>query len=227
MASSNLKAKSLDRTALYYGKFEYRVVVNSPNMFYSYSCKTIDEYKNRIIEICEDYDNNMYRWRKKPIVEDWEYELIENIINLEQTYKIKKDYTLRRENTTCCIYTSNLKLVNEVLGFAPNATINRVNLMPTGVMLFKRTPPAKYRVYMSNNKMPADFKEELLSYIARTPDVTPSNAFYDYLQRTTKFHYQSYLWDKYYVDYNDDKNLMMMTLMFPGMIGKKFKLEQK
>ena len=233
MASSKLKAKTVERTALYYGKYEYRAVVNSPNMFYTWSCKTIDQFKSRIQEITLEYEQNSDKpnwltWRRpKPIIEDWEYELIENVLNLEQKYKIKQDFTLRREGNNCCIYTSNKKLLTEVLSFAPDAKVDQVVLMPTGVLVFKREPPAKYRAYMSNRKMPLDFKEDFIEYMNRTPDIRPSNAFYTYLHRSSNGHYPPWLWDKYYIDYDDEKNLMMMTLMFPGMIGKKFKLEKK
>lgn len=232
MASSKLKAKTLDRTTLYYGKFEYRVVLKSPHMFYSWNCKTIDDFRNRIAEICEDYDANTdnpnwMTWRRpRPQVELWEYELLENIFNLSKKYKLKQDFTLRRENTTCCIYTSNNKLLKEVMKFAPDAKVDQVVLMPTGTMTFKKEPPAKYRAYTSNRKMSMNFKEEFNDYLARTPDVSPSNAFYTYLQRPTVTHVP-WLWDKYYIDYNDEKNLMMIMLMFPGMIGKKYKLEKK
>lgn len=228
MASSKLKAKSVDRTTLYFNKFEYRVVLKSPNMFYSWNCKTIDDYRNRISEACADYDNKLppRGWRPKPNVEDWEYDLIENILNLAQKYTVKKDLAFRREHTTCTVYTSNTGIIREILAFAPDAKITQVSLMPTGVLTFKKDPPAKYRAYMTNAEMPNEFKEEMLSYLERTPDITPSDAFYAFLNRKSKF-YRTRLWDTYYIDYNDDKNLMMMTLMFPGALGKRYKLEKK
>lgn len=228
MASSKLKAKSVDRPTLYYGKHEYRVVVKSPHMFYVYGCKTIGDYIARITEVCEQYDSSkLYRWRPRPDVQPWEYDLINNILVLLSNYEAKKDYTSRKEGKSFTIYTSNTSIVKKVLSFYPEAEVTQVSLMPTGTMTFKREPPAKYRAYMSNNKMPAEFKEEMIAYLTRTPDIKPSGSFFEYLHRTSKFHYQSYLWDKYYIDYNDDKNLMMMTLMFPGMIGKNYKLEKK
>lgn len=228
MASSKLKAKSIARTSLYYGKYEYRLELHSPHIYYTNYCKDITDFSVKIAEIANEANSNHWpSWRKKPNVQPWEYELIKNVLNLSKKYKLKHDYTLRRENETCCVYTNNVKIVKEVMSFAPDAKLAQVDLMPTGVMEFKRTPPAKYRAYMTNNKMPADFKDEFLAYLERTPDIVPSNSFYTYLHRSTKFAYQTWLWDKYFVDYNDEKNLMMMTLMFPEAIGKKYKLVQK
>ena len=227
MASSKLKAKSIDRTSLYYGKFEYRLVVKSPNMFYSWSCKNIDEYKARILEICEDYETkNIRYWRPKPNPSDEEYELIENLLNLQTKYRLKQDFTFRRENETCNVYTSNVKIIKEVLSFYPNAEIARVDLAPAGTKYFKKDPPAKFRAYMTNNKVPAEFKQDMIAYLNRTSDVQASNAFYTYLNRSNH-HYQTWLWDTYFVDYNDERNLTMMHLMFPGAIGRTYKLEKK
>ena len=234
MASSILNTKLVERTALYYGKYEYRAVIKSPHMFYSWSCKTIDQYKKRIDEICKEYDAHSdnpswLNWRRpRPDVEDWEYELIENLFNLHKNYVFKKDFTVRKENNSYTIYTSNLKLLQEVYKFCPFADFSKVDLMPAGVMVFKKEPPAKYRAYMTNNKVPSDFKQEFMNYLARTPDIKPSSAFYTYLHRPVKYaHYHNYLWDKYYIDYDDDKNMLMLMLMFPDAIGKRYKLEKK
>ncbi len=228
MVSSNLTVKSVDRTNLYYGKFEYRIETKSPHMFYSWSCKNIDQYKARIREIREDYDKTRFAYhRPKPNPQEWEYELIENLLNLQVKYTVKKDFTYRREGEICNIYTSNMQIINDIISFYPKAAIFKVDVAPQGIKYFKRTPPAKYRAYMTNNRMSGEFRQEFLEYLERTPDIRPSDAFYTYLKRSNNYHYHSYLWDTYFIDYDDDKNLMMMMLMFPGAIGKKYKLEQK
>ena len=117
---------------------------------------------------------------------------------------------------------SDLALAKEFADTLSVGLLTQVNPMPTGVMLFKREPPAKYRAYATNNKMSSDFKESFVAYLERTPDVKPSSLFKNSFTRR-----YNYLWDKYYVDYDDEKNLMMMMLMFPGLIGKKYKLEKK
>jgi hypothetical protein len=221
---SKLETKTIDRPSLYYNKYEYRASIKSPNMYYSNICRTIDEYRSLIIDINTGV-KKYYGWRPKPTVQDWEYELIDKLLTLISKYK--KTLTVRRENETCNIYTSDIGVIKEILDFWPNTKITQVSLMPTGVMLFKKDPPAKYRAYMSNKPMSPDFKEEFLAFVDRTPDIVPSSSFYTWLKRPSKFHYQHHLWDKYYIDYNDDTNLMMMTLMFPGMISKKYKLEKK
>lgn len=149
MASFNLKAKVVDRTALFYNKFEYRAVIKSPHMFYSWNCKNIDDYRAKIKEIVDEYEANdgndkWFSWRRpKPEVSIEEYELIDSLLRLEQKYT-KKVLTFRRENQSCTVYTSNVNIVKEILAFAPDAQLSQVSLMPTGVLTFKKDPPAKY-----------------------------------------------------------------------------------
>jgi len=224
MASLKLETKTIDRPKLYYNKYEYRASIKSPNMYFSNACKNIDEYRELINDILSG-TKNYYGWRPKPNVQDWEYELIDRVLTLIS--KNKKVLTARRENETCNIYTNDADVIKEILSFYPKAILTQVSLMPTGVMTFKKDPPAAYRAYLSNKLMPYEFKQEFLEYMSRTPDIVPSSSFYTWLNRPSKFQYNCYVWDKHYIDYNDDTNLMMMTLMFPGMIGKNYKLEKK
>lgn len=233
MASSKLVIKSVDRTDLFFNKFQYRVNINDvPNSYWVHQCSTILEYIERIDDLYAEWDQSKQRypngWFRKPLSSaEIDLDRIENIITLIQKYNDKSIVKYRNENSTLGIYTSNLDIAKEFANTLKIGTLTQVNVMPTGIMLFKREIPAKYRAYMSNSRMPSDFKQELLDYLKRTPDINPSNAFYTWLHRGSYHNYNPMLWNKYYVDYNDEKNLMMMMLMFPGMIGKKYKLEKK
>ena len=145
---------------------------------------------------------------------------IEQLIQLMQQYNDKSQVMYRKEHKTVIVYTSELTIIKKFAKLTPR-NVTYISLSPE-VMFFKRTPPAKYRAYVTNNQMPAAFKEDFMAYLKRTSDVKISSAFHSYFtSRWTR------LWDRYYIDYDDEKNLMMMMLMFPGLIGKKYKLEKK
>jgi hypothetical protein len=167
------------------------------------------------------YPNSWYRTPAKST--DLDLDRIENLIDLMHTYTDKSVVSYRKEYESLSVYTTDLKIAKVFADKLSVGIITEVDPMPTGVMLFKRQPLKKYRAYATNNKMPNEFKQEFLAYLEKTPDVKPSAAFAGYFSRAR----QAYLWDKYFVDYDDEKNLMMMMLMFPGMIGKKYKLEKK
>jgi len=232
MASSNLVIKTVDRTNLFFNKFGYRVNVSGiPSSFFIQKCVTIDDYVQRIEDNYRIWEEQSKRyshhWYRQPLSPDEiDLEKIGNLLTLIHRYKDKSLVTYRHEHENISVYTSDLsiaKLFAEKLGVS---VITQVALAPDGVKLFKREPPAKYRAYTTNNKMSGEFKQEFLEYLSRTPDINPSDAFYTYLRRNTQ-NYHCWLWDTYFIDYNDEKNLMMIMLMFPGMIGKKYKLEKK
>jgi hypothetical protein len=229
MASSKLLIKKLDRTSLFFNKFAYRVIIHSvPSVSWVHKCANIQDYidviddKYRVWEETNQrYPSSWYRIPTKS--EDLDLIRIENLIDLMQTYNDKLVVSYRKEYESLSVYTTDLKIAKVFADKLSIGIITEVDPMPTGVMLFKRQPLKKYRAYVTNNKMPNEFKQEFLAYLEKTPDVKPSAAFAGYFSRAR----QTYLWDKYFVDYDDEKNLMMMMLMFPGMIGKKFKLEKK
>jgi hypothetical protein len=229
MASSKLLIKKLDRTSLFFNKFAYRVIIHSvPSVSWVHKCANIQDYidviddKYRVWEETNQrYPSSWYRIPTKS--EDLDLLRIENLIDLMQTYNDKSVVSYRKEYESLSVYTTDLKIAKVFADKLSIGIITEVDPMPTGVMLFKRQPLKKYRAYVTNNKMPNEFKQEFLAYLEKTPDVKPSAAFAGYFSRAR----QTYLWDKYFVDYDDEKNLMMMMLMFPGMIGKKFKLEKK
>ena len=228
MALSKLVIKKLDRTSLFFNKFAYRVIVHSvPSVGWVHKCANIQDYIDIIDDkyrVWEDtnqrYPSSWYRIPSKS--EDLDLLKIESLINLIRTYTDKSVVYYRKEYQTLSVYTTNLDIAKIFANKLSVGIITEVNLMPTGVMLFKREPPAKYRAYTTNNKMPSDFKENFMEYLKRTPDVKISSSFCNYfVSRWNR------LWDRYYIEYDDEKNLMMMMLMFPGMIGKKYKLEKK
>jgi hypothetical protein len=228
MALSKLVIKTLDRPNLFFNKFVYRInVTGVPSVHRINKCTNIQDYIDYIDKLYADWEQTKERYphgwyRNPPSSSEIDLIRVENLIGLMQKHNDKSLVTYRSENNTVCVYTSDLALAKKFADTLSVGLLTQVNPMPTGVMLFKREPPAKYRAYTTNNKMPLDFKESFVAYLERTPDVKPSSLFKNSFTRR-----YNYLWDKYYVDYDDEKNLMMMMLMFPGLIGKKYKLEKK
>ena len=228
MALSKLVIKTLDRPNLFFNKFVYRInVTGVPSVHRVHKCTNIQDYIDHIDKLYKDWEQSNQRYpngwyRTPPNSSEIDLLRIENLIGLMQKYNDKTIVKYRNENNTVSVYTSDLDIAKEFANTLSIGLLTQVNVMPTGIMLFKRTPPAKYRAYATNRKMPPDFNESFVAYLERTPDVKPSGSFRNSFTRR-----YTYLWDRYYVDYDDEKNLMMMMLMFPGMIGKKYKLERK
>lgn len=207
----------------------YRVELRSPNMHFTYNCKTIEEFKDKITRITEDFGKNSawYNWHK-PVVTDEEYELVESIFAIISDSTLKNSYATRREHRALTFYTNDMNLVNRLHSIQQDAKINTVRPMPEGIIEFKREPPAAYRVFLRSCTIPCEIKTQILDYLMRTPDVQPSDALYKWLNTTNKYGaIKCWTWSSHYFDYSDINNLLMMKLIFPEIIGKNYRLEKK
>lgn len=230
MASSKSAIKSIDKVDLFYKKYSYKASISTPNVHRIRTVRDIVEFTAVIVEQYEIYDSTKDRYpngwyRSPPSLAEHDLVLIEYLINLKNSLS-GADVKFRHEYNTFTLYSNDDSLIKKLVQHSVNWKIEKVEPSPVGIKYFKRTPPAKYRAYMSNNKLAADFKTEFLAYMERTPDIRPSSAFERFLGRAV-YNHGTYLWNTYFIDYDDDKNLMMIMLMFPGAIGKKYKLVQK
>ena len=226
MALSKSAIKSVDKVELYYNKYSYKASITTPNVHRIRKVDNILDFTTIVTEQYHIYDSTRDRYpngwyRPPPSVAEHDFYLVEYLINLKNNL-LGTDVKFRHEHNTFTLYSNDISLIDQLIQNNSNWKIEKAEPSPAGVMLFKREPPAKYRAYTTNKMMPADFKENFVAYLERTPDIRPSSSLMSYLAGRN-----IWLWDRYYIDYDDEKNLMMMMLLFPGMIGKKYKLEKK
>lgn len=231
MALSKSTIKRVVKTHLYFNKYRYKATVSTLGIYWAKSAKTLADFatlvQNRYNEWDQHKDRYPYGWYREPEkLEKHDLKLIEEVIDLKNRLS-GNDVRFRNENDNFSIYTNDEKLI-QTLGSNNNWKIEEVEASPNGVRYFQKDPPAKFRTYLTNNKVDPNFIAEMVDYLDRTSDMFASNAFYDWLKRSRR-HTYNYCWlnSYHYVDYNDEKNLMMMHLMFPGAIGKTYKLEKK
>lgn len=231
MASSKSTIKRVLKTQLYFNKYRYKATITTLGMYWVRSAKSLADFttlvENRYSEWEEHKGKYPYGWYRQPEkIENHDLILIEEVINLKNSLATS-DVRYRTENDNFSIYTNDEKLIKR-LSTNKKWMIEEVEASPAGVKYFKKDPPAKFRTYLTNNKVDPNFISEMIDYLDRTSDMFASNAFYDWLKRGRR-HAYNYCWVNsfHFVDYNDEKNLMMLHLLFPGAIGKTYKLEKK
>jgi hypothetical protein len=189
-------------------------------------------YANTLAEF-EMYvkDREKSKWYHTPIkykdLTGKDLNTIDKIIKFKTRFKTI-DGTIRRENDSFVFYSDDLKFLKEIFkidNLSPK--LYKVELMPTGIKYFAKDPPSTFRLYLTNGKIDLETKRDILEYINRTPDLEPSNRLYDWLHRESSRYNYTYLWDNYFINYNDSSNYTMMALKFPEIIGKNYKLEKK
>lgn len=232
MALSKSIINTVSKTELYFNKYVYKASITSFGIFWIRGCETIERFNTLVSRRYEEWESQKDRypngWYREPMrLEDHDVFLIDYLITLKNVLK-GTDTRFRHEHETLSLYTNDESLIEKLIDHDFRWRIDKADVSPTGVKYFKKDPPAKYRAYMTTNKVEADFCKEMLEYLNRTPDLEPSSAFEEWLHRRTIYmHSYVWLWNNHFIDYNDERNLMMMKLMFPKAIGKTYKLEKK
>jgi hypothetical protein len=222
MASLKLKVEQRER--LYYNSYMYRAVCNVPGAYYTDKAKTIDEYK----DIIDSFRTEMLRYPLyTPLVmTDADYDNIEILINYINNFKKNDKGTIRREGNNITFYSNDLPLLKKVLSVDVPVKIYQAELLPAGVKYFKRSVPAPFRVHLVESKVNSEIKDDILSYIERTDGVEGSSALMVWLTRPHRWAH-SWCSKTFFINYTDSSQLTMMHLLFPEVIGKNYKLEQK
>ena len=214
------KLKVEDRPQLYYAKFKYKLVIKETNLSFANYATSMADFGKATEKA------KIQRFWKQPIPNTGNEDVIEAIIDYRLKYESDDRVSLRKEGDSLTIYTNEIFIINDAYSFAPAAKLVEANAMPTGVMIFKREPPAKFRVYLSGGQVSSDFRDEMLSHLAKTPDMKPSKSFDRWLHYTYRY---AHVWtySSHYLDFNQDSDLMMLYLLFTGAFGKNYKLEKK
>jgi hypothetical protein len=162
--------------------------------------------------------------------------LIKYLYNLiDSLTKNKAEVTFRYDYFQLSLFSNDVSLIQTLVDSGYNWKISRVQPSPDGVIYFStKTPPGKYRTYFTPKAN--QYSEELKNYLSRTPDVKLSPSWHRYIKFVTDPNMSSmggfsqHQWAKKgirYLDYTDERNLMMMQLLFSDAVGKTYKLEKK
>ena len=224
---SKSKIKVKDGKRLYFNKFGYKVHLKSKELYHTYWVKDLSQFRQKIDELVQEQSESEFydSYRRKIDPNEIDYETVENYLNFRNKYKNDRNLVIfRREGDGIGIYVNEVKIIDEVLNFSPNAKVTQIIPMPTGVLLFKQTPPAAYRIYCKTSTQPGSIRDEIIEYLGRTPDMVPNIVLKRELShRWAKVYFHA----GQYFDYNDNNNILIMHLLFPGILGKSYKLEKK
>jgi hypothetical protein len=184
----------------------------------------MDNFRQILKERLRSQPNYSY-YRRKIDTDKVNYEAVEKFLTFRNTYRENKNLVaFRHEGISIFIYTNELKIIDEALDIGFTSEVTQVVPMPSKVILFKKDPPAAYRIYCKTSTHPGSIRQELVDYLTRTPDMVPSRALELSLTKTWA---KAYFQKSYYFDYNDDRNTLVMHLLFPNLLGESYKLEKK
>jgi hypothetical protein len=229
MALSNSTIKIENKPGLYYSKYLYRASIKQNKQSGIHYIKYALSYED-FIESAERHQHWQIDESKTNYLIKYIYELIDGL------KKTKASVTFRYDYDRMSLFSNDESLIQALMDSGYDWEISQAQPNPAGVIYFvKKNPPGKYRTYLTSKA--AHCAEELIQYLTKTPDIKCSKSLGRYLSfakhagsvtPSSRTFYNGWASaDAHYVDYNDERNLMMMQLLFSGAIGKTYKLEKK
>jgi hypothetical protein len=127
-------------------------------------------------------------------------------------------------------YSNDLGAVNEfyALSSTHSKEIFEAEIGPQGIKTFKKDPPAKYRAYLKDKKIESTVRDELCEFFVNNPKLKPNRPLHRFVRPENTYSFShTWIYSGQYFDYDDPAILTYMTLLFPGIIGKTYKLEKQ
>lgn len=222
--SLQLKANPVKTRTLYFNKYKYKLNIYDENLYYINRkyCDSFEEF----VKFCDDYE-------RLPFIRDPNYkkgkinhQLLQFVYKLSQNTEPKFLGTRKKFS----VFTNDLESLAGIE--QQNTRLELYEAIPAseGTIEFMNKPKHNYRVYLSGKRKEISEGVELAAYLEKNLNkLAPSRRLVHCLDR---LEFRSARWGfycdrSYYIDYDDDSTLMMLHLLFPGIMGRHYKLTQK
>jgi hypothetical protein len=159
-------------------------------------------------------------------LDDIDYQDLDTLIQYIVKFQKNDKGTIRREGNSISFFSNDLALLKKAPSTISPIKIYQAEVLPAGIKYFKRKVPAPFRVHLKEAKVNTEIKQDILSYIERTDGVEASSSLLAWLKRPHRWAH-SWCSKTFFINYTDSSQLTMMHLLFPEVIGKNYKLEQK
>ena len=147
-----------------------------------------------------------------------------------KTQLIYGELSVRREANVIAIFSNNLSDLERIATYSEAKNIDYTEaIVPTkipGVKTFVRDPKHKFRVYMKEATVPDTFASEIYTFLERNTDMFPSRSLRQWYSPNRSWG-QKYLYNTFFIDFDDEIKLSYLGLMFSEYIGEFYKLEKR
>lgn len=200
----------------------YRGTLKAKHLYYANGLSSIEDFNDLI----DDAIHNQRSWRAKVNRDEIDFNLIEKIIHFKINRKHVEKCIYRHEGDKMAVFTNDIAILEKLLDICPKSEFTQLILSPAGVKYFKKDPPANYRVYLKSKRIEADTRESIIDFLTTRNLASGSGTLLRNLNSQRQWQ-NSYIHTGQYIDYDDESTLTYMSLIFPGIIGKTYKLEKK
>ena len=146
------------------------------------------------------------------------------------TEKHNEGNKFRQSYGSISLYTNDLNTVTKFHRLSPKkaSAVHEVELGPDGVKVFSKQPPANYRIYLKDKKVEYSVVDDFKEFLDRNPNIKPNRPLRRFVYSRNSYRFKhTWIYSGYFFDYDDPNVLTYVSLLFPGMVGKTYKLEKK
>ena len=198
------------RTILYFNKYKYKARI------YLYGVELLTYMDVNEIASHERIHYDLSKLKK----------YFDSLIKFKEML-VQKIHKIKIQKSVATVYGNDLSELLDLKNLFPDVMIKYTQVIPivtkTDNTIFTRRKPKKqYRVYMRTCRTDKEFKTKFFDFIFQNPDFKLSTKFQKYM---LKFGY-TYFLSSFYIEFDDPKNLMVLSLKFGDYLGKNYKLEK-
>lgn len=225
MESSKLKVEK--RNKLYFNKFKYKAVLRIKGAAYAYYTKDIDTFIARTEKLKDArYGIRVIKNDWKEYWEEVDYNQISQFITWRNVID-KEKCMYRVQGDHVSFFSNDLPLLETLSSIDKKIQYSVANSYETpSIMYFKKQPKYKYRTYFRSKRMPKDFSENIRTLQGMYTILNFSKGLFTSLFHNN-WHPYRYMHGSYFVEYNDEQMLTILSMWFPDMLAKTFSLAKE
>lgn len=225
----SFKLKVEKRNKLYFNKFKYKAVCKIKGAAYTYYTTDIESFVSRM-EKWRTTNRNRYGVRL--LDDQWqEYWEEVNVDKISQfiTWRnvVNKDKCLHRiQGDSVSFFSNDLALLQTLDSIDPKLSFYQAECLSTDTMYFKNQPKYKYRTYFRAKRIPKDFSDNIRTLQGMYSSLHFSKGIFQSLFHNN-WHPFRYIHGSYFVEYNDEQMITILSMWFPDMLAKTYVLAKE
>lgn len=224
----SFKLKIEKRNKLYFNKFKYRAVTKIQGAAYTYYTPDLETFVNRMEKLRDHKPRYGVRLLNDEWKEYWEEVNLDQISQLLTWRNLvsKEKCLIRIQGDYVSFFSNELPLLETLDSIDKNVKFTEAVCHESNYMYFKKEPKYKFRTYFKGKRMPKDFSENIQNLDKMYDSLNFSPAIFKSLFHNN-WHPYRYMHGSYFVEYNDEQMLTILSMWFPNMLAKTYVLAKE
>lgn len=238
MSKPKFKINQIDRTTLYFNKWDSRVKIEVYAIGYTKYYRNSSHFMLSVKQQQETYKREGYMrdYTFQHITKDIsDTAFLSNKTFTELSDEVGNKIKINRSTHSIFLYfnLSDTDTLNKILNAVQTVglTIEQCdNITEThpDIIYTNSEPEKKYRLYSKSRSLSniESYRSELRDFFVANPGITPSPSFDKWMTNyTTKWSWDySAIKSSFYVEYDLPANHVLISLCFPELVGKQFQM---